>query len=397
MSTQALAGIKVLDLSRVLAGPSCTQHLADLGAEVIKIERPEVGDETRTWAPPCFADGTSAYFAGVNRNKRSVTVDLSTPEGQDLIKQMIVEADVLMENYKVGGLQKYGLDYAQVQALNPRLIYCSLTGFGQTGPDAKKPGYDYIIQGMSGLMSITGPSDGLPFKVGVAVVDLFTGLQATVGIQAALLERAKSGLGQWIDVSLLDCAVNMLANVGMNYLATGDVPPRLGNAHPNIVPYQVFETGQDQHLILACGNNQQFAAVANALGHPEWATDERFATNPDRVANRDALISLMTPCFMGKGRDEWLNLLEVASVPCGPINNIAEAFAMPQVQARAMNVAMTESDRAMNLIGNPLKLSRTPVQYQSLPPKLGQHTHEVLKEMGISDELIVQLKHKKII
>ncbi|XDZ50484.1 CaiB/BaiF CoA transferase family protein [Neisseriaceae bacterium CLB008] len=397
MSTQALAGIKVLDLSRVLAGPSCTQHLADLGAEVIKIERPEVGDETRTWAPPSFADGTSAYFAGVNRNKRSVTVDLSTPEGQDLIKQMIVEADVLMENYKVGGLQKYGLDYPQVQALNPRLIYCSLTGFGQTGPDAKRPGYDYIIQGMSGLMSITGPSEGLPFKVGVAVVDLFTGLQATVGIQAALIERARSGLGQWIDVSLLDCAVNMLANVGMNYLATGDVPPRLGNAHPNIVPYQVFETGQDQHLILACGNNQQFAAVAEALGHPEWASDSRFMTNPDRVAHREALIGLMVPCFMDKSRDEWLNLLEAANVPCGPINNIAEAFAMPQVQARAMSVSLSESERAMQLIGNPLKLSRTPVQYQSLPPKLGQHTEEVLKEMGISDELIVQLKNKKII
>lgn len=397
MSTQALAGIKVLDLSRVLAGPSCTQHLADLGAEVIKIERPEVGDETRTWAPPSFADGTSAYFAGVNRNKRSVTVDLSTPEGQDLIKQMIVEADVLMENYKVGGLQKYGLDYPQVQALNPRLIYCSLTGFGQTGPDAKRPGYDYIIQGMSGLMSITGPSEGLPFKVGVAVVDLFTGLQATVGIQAALIERARSGLGQWIDVSLLDCAVNMLANVGMNYLATGDVPPRLGNAHPNIVPYQVFETGQDQHLILACGNNQQFAAVAEALGHPEWASDSRFMTNPDRVAHREALIGLMVPCFMDKSRDEWLNLLEAANVPCGPINNIAEAFAMPQVQARAMSVSLSESERAMKLIGNPLKLSRTPVQYQSLPPKLGQHTEEVLKEMGISDELIVQLKNKKII
>ncbi|MBP6861596.1 MAG: CoA transferase [Neisseriaceae bacterium] len=397
MSTQALAGIKVLDLSRVLAGPSCTQHLADLGAEVIKIERPEVGDETRTWAPPSFADGTSAYFAGVNRNKRSVTVNLSTPEGQDLIKKMIVEADVLMENYKVGGLQKYGLDYAQVQALNPRLIYCSLTGFGQSGPDAKRPGYDYIIQGMSGLMSITGPSEGLPFKVGVAVVDLFTGLQATVGIQAALIERAKSGLGQWIDVSLLDCAVNMLANVGMNYLATGEVPPRLGNAHPNIVPYQVFETGQDQHLILACGNNQQFAAVAAALGHPEWATDPRFLTNPDRVAHREALIALMVPCFMNQGRDEWLSVLEAAGVPCGPINNIAEAFAMPQVQARAMSVALSESDRAMTLIGNPLKLSRTPVQYQSLPPKLGQHTQEVLKEMGISDELIVQLKNKKII
>lgn len=397
MSTQALAGIKVLDLSRVLAGPSCTQHLADLGAEVIKIERPEVGDETRTWAPPSFADGTSAYFAGVNRNKRSVTVDLSTPEGQDLIKQMIIEADVLMENYKVGGLQKYGLDYPQVQALNPRLIYCSLTGFGQTGPDAKRPGYDYIIQGMSGLMSITGPSEGLPFKVGVAVVDLFTGLQATVGIQAALIERARSGLGQWIDVSLLDCAVNMLANVGMNYLATGDVPPRLGNAHPNIVPYQVFETGQDQHLILACGNNQQFAAVAEALGHPEWASDSRFMTNPDRVAHREALIGLMVPCFMDKSRDEWLNLLEAANVPCGPINNIAEAFAMPQVQARAMSVSLSESERAMQLIGNPLKLSRTPVQYQSLPPKLGQHTEEVLKEMGISDELIVQLKNKKII
>ena len=270
--TTALGGLKVLDLSRVLAGPSCTQILADLGAEVIKIERPDVGDETRHWAPPNFSDGTAAYFATVNRNKKSVTVDMSQERGQEIIRDLAREADILVENFKVGGLKKYGLDYASLQKINPRLIYASLTGFGQTGPDSSKPGYDYIIQGLSGLMSITGPTDGLPHKVGVAVVDLFAGLQLTVGIQAALLAREKTGLGQHVDVSLLDSAIAMTANVGMNYLASQEVPPRLGNEHPNIVPYQVFAVAQDQHLILACGNDTQFAAVCRVM-QQEWDKD----------------------------------------------------------------------------------------------------------------------------
>ena len=396
MAQVALAGIKVVDLSRVLAGPSATQCLADLGAEVIKIERPETGDETREWAPPQFADGTSAYFATVNRNKQSVTVDISTAAGQDIIKKMVADADVLVENYKVGGLKKYGLDYDSLKTLNPRLVYASLTGFGQTGPDARKPGYDYIIQGQSGLMSITGPEDGLPYKVGVAVVDLFAGLNLVIGIQAALLARAQTGVGQHVDVALLDSAIAMLANVGMNHLATGKVPPRLGNGHPSIVPYQVFATEGAQHLILACGNDKQFAAVCAVMGQ-DWIADERFATNPQRVKNRAELVPLMQAVFMSKERDAWLGLFDAASVPCGPINNIAEAVAMPQVAAREMVVGLNKAEVQMNVLGSPVKLSGTPVQYHSAPPDLGQDTVSVLTSLGYTQEQIEQLQQQHIV
>lgn len=396
MTQAALSGIKVVDLSRVLAGPSATQCLADLGAEVIKIERPETGDETREWAPPQFADGTSAYFATVNRNKQSVTVDISTAAGQEIIKKMVVDADVLVENYKVGGLKKYGLDYDSLKTLNPRLVYASLTGFGQTGPDARKPGYDYIIQGQSGLMSITGPEDGLPYKVGVAVVDLFAGLNLVIGIQAALLARAQTGVGQHVDVALLDSAIAMLANVGMNHLATGKVPPRLGNGHPSIVPYQVFATEGAQHLILACGNDKQFAAVC-AVMEQDWIADERFATNPQRVKNRAELVPLMQAVFMRKERDAWLGLFDAASVPCGPINNIAEAVAMPQVAAREMVVGLNKAEVQMNVLGSPVKLSGTPVQYHSAPPDLGQDTVSVLTSLGYTQEQIEQLQQQHIV
>ena len=396
MTQTALSGIKVVDLSRVLAGPSATQCLADLGAEVIKIERPETGDETREWAPPQFADGTSAYFATVNRNKQSVTVDISTAAGQEIIKKMVVDADVLVENYKVGGLKKYGLDYDSLKALNPHLVYASLTGFGQTGPDARKPGYDYIIQGQSGLMSITGPEDGLPYKVGVAVVDLFAGLNLVIGIQAALLARAQTGVGQHVDVALLDSAIAMLANVGMNHLATGKVPPRLGNGHPSIVPYQVFATEGAQHLILACGNDKQFAAVC-AVMEQDWIADERFATNPQRVKNRAELVPLMQAVFMRKERDAWLGLFDAASVPCGPINNIAEAVAMPQVAAREMVVGLNKAEVQMNVLGSPVKLSGTPVQYHSAPPDLGQDTVSVLTSLGYTQEQIEQLQQQHIV
>ena len=396
MHTSALSGIKVLDLSRVLAGPSCTQVLADLGAEVVKIERPGAGDETRQWSPPAFADGTAAYFSTVNRNKKSVTINMATPEGQAIVRKLAAEADVLVENYKVGGLKKYGLDYDSLKADNPRLIYASLTGFGQTGPDAAKPGYDYIVQGLSGLMSITGPSDGLPHKVGVAVVDLFAGLQLTIGIQAALLARTHTGVGQYVDVSLLDSAVAMLANVGMNHLASGEVPPRLGNAHPNIVPYQVFETAADQHLILACGNDKQFAAVCGVLGG-NWHQDERFATNPQRVRNRDLLVPELAQAFLQKNRDTWLAELEAVQVPCGAINNIAEALLLPQVEHREMVVDFAEQGSPVRMLGNPVKLSATPVRYDSPPPQLGEHTDAVLQNLGYSVAEIAAWREQGVI
>lgn len=377
MAKTALAGIKVLDLSRVLAGPSCTQILADLGADVIKIERPVLGDETRQWMPPAFADGSSAYFSTVNRNKKSLTVDMSTADGQKILTKLADKADILVENFKVGSLQKYGLDYATLSQRNPRLIYASLTGFGQDGPDANKPGYDYIIQGLSGLMSITGPSDGLPHKVGVAVVDLFAGLQLTVGIQAALYHRSQTGEGQLVDVSLLDSAVAMTANVGMNYLASATVPPRLGNEHPNIVPYQVFESAGQQHFILACGNDRQFSLICEALGQ-EWHLDADFSSNPQRVKNRKRLVPAMQTLFLAQPRDYWLELFESIKVPCGAIHNVAEALAMPQIQHREMVVDFADSP--VRGLGNPIKLSKTPIVYQSPPPSLGQDTDSVLEQ-----------------
>ncbi len=396
-NTQSLQGIKVVDLSRVLAGPSCTQVLADLGAEVIKIERPNIGDETRHWSPPTFdsEDGekTSAYFATVNRNKRSLTVDISKLAGQAIIKKMLADADVLVENFKVGNLKKYGLDYDSVKQINPKLVYASLTGFGQTGVDAHKAGYDYIIQGMSGLMSITGPADGEPHKVGVAVVDLFAGLQLTIGIQSALLARNLTGEGQHVDVALMDSAIAMLANVGMNHLATDGVPPRLGNTHPNIVPYQVFKSC-DGHFILACGNDKQFEKICESM-QQTWHQEQKFASNPERVANRDQLIPLMQAELVKQSRDYWLQKFEQAGVPCGSINNIAEAVALPQVQHREMVVEFNNSP--VKALGSPIKLSQTPVQYVTPPPKLGEHTQIILQELGYADDEIKHMQQQGII
>lgn len=396
MAKGALHGIKVLDLSRVLAGPSCTQVLADLGAEVIKVERPHIGDETRHWAPPTFSDNTSAYYATINRNKKSLTVDITTPAGQTIIKQLVADSDIVVENFKVGGLKKYGLDYDSLKQDNPRLIYASLTGFGQTGPDAKRPGYDYIIQGLSGLMSITGPSDGEPHKVGVAVVDLFAGLQLTIGIQAALLARQHTGLGQHVDVALLDSALAMLANVGMNYLASDKVPPRLGNQHPNIVPYQVFAAAEKEHFILACGNDSQFAKLCEVLG-VDWHSDSRFATNPQRVANRELLCDELSKQFAEQPRSYWLEVLDQAGIPCGAIYNIAEALAMPQALAREMVIDFSKQGSPVRALGNPIKLSASPVAYRTPPPKLSEHTDSTLADLGYDNEMIAKLKADGIV
>ncbi|MCG3878640.1 CaiB/BaiF CoA-transferase family protein [Psychrobacter sp. Ps6] len=392
----ALQGVKVLDLSRVLAGPSCTQVLADLGAEVIKVERPHIGDETRHWAPPTFSDDTSAYYATINRNKKSLTVDITTPAGQNIIKQLIADSDILVENFKVGGLKKYGLDYDSLKQDHPRLIYASLTGFGQTGPDAKRPGYDYIIQGLSGLMSITGPSDGEPHKVGVAVVDLFAGLQLTIGIQAALLARQNTGVGQHVDVALLDSALSMLANVGMNHLASDNIPPRLGNQHPNIVPYQVFAAEGEVHFILACGNDHQFAKLCDVLA-VDWHLDARFATNPNRVANRESLCAELTKIFAKQPRAYWLEALDQVGVPCGAIHNVAEALAMPQAQARNMIVNFAKKGSPVRALGNPIKLSASPVSYRTPPPQLSEHTDSTLTELGYGNEMIAKLKADGIV
>ena len=381
ISPKALDGIKVIDLSRVLAAPSATQILADFGADVIKIERPDIGDETRHWNPPNFTDKngqtTSAYFATINRNKRSLTLDITTEYGQKIIKELIKTADVFVENFKVGNLAKYGLDYDSLRAINPRLIYASLTGFGQTGVDAHKAGYDYIIQGLSGLMSITGETDRQPQKVGVAVVDLFSGLQLTVGILTALYARTHTGVGQQVDVALFDSSLAMLGNVGMNHLATGNRPPRLGNAHASIVPYQVFEAN-DGHFIIACGNDGQFTKLCQALTQ-NWHTDERFATNPNRVAHRDTLIPIMQNVFGDQSRAYWLDLLERSGVPCGSINSIDEALNLPQTHDRQMVVSFKDSP--IKTLGNPIKLSATPATYDRPPPTLGQDNDEVLSKI----------------
>ncbi|MCG3809298.1 CoA transferase [Psychrobacter sp. Ps4] len=392
----ALHGIKVLDLSRVLAGPSCTQVLADLGAEVIKIERPHIGDETRHWAPPTFSDDTSAYYATINRNKKSLTVDITTDAGQAIIKKLAADSDILVENFKVGGLKKYGLDYDSLKQHNPRLIYASLTGFGQTGPDAARPGYDYIIQGLSGLMSITGPSDGEPHKVGVAVVDLFAGLQLTIGIQAALIARETTELGQQVDVALLDSALAMLANVGMNHLASGKVPPRLGNQHPNIVPYQVFAGQGEQHFILACGNDSQFAKLCDVLA-VDWHMDEHFRTNPQRVANRELLCDELSNKFAQQPRTYWLEVLDQAGIPCGAIHNVAEALAMPQALAREMVIDFAKQGSPVRALGNPIKLSASPVTYRTPPPQLSEHTDSTLADLGYDSDIIAKLKADGIV
>lgn len=401
----ALDGIRILDLSRVLAGPWCTQTLADLGADVVKVERPPGpshpgGDDTRGWGPPFLRgrDGAdtaeAAYYLGANRNKRSITCDIATAEGQALIREMAGKADVFVENYKVGDMARYGLDYDSLKAINPRLVYCSITGFGQTGPYKDRAGYDYAIQGMGGLMSVTGERDDLPGggpqKVGVAVADLFTGLYATIAIQGALRHAERTGEGQYIDMALLDAQVAMLANLGANYLVRGrddgKVPGRAGNAHINIVPYQVFEVAPDdqgasQYIILAVGNDTQFAKFCEVAGLPELALDERFARNQNRVRHREALVPRLEAVMKTRSKSDWLTVLEIAKVPCGPINNLAEVFADPQVQQRNM-VQRWQHPLAeqLDLVASPLKLSATPVRNDLPPPLLGEHTASVLEE-----------------
>ncbi|RLQ23344.1 CoA transferase [Seongchinamella sediminis] len=380
----ALSHIRVLDLSRILAGPWASQILGDLGAEVIKIENPEGGDDTRHWGPPYMTDARgrdtdeSAYFMCANRNKRSVCVDMKTARGQARLRELAADCDVLIENFKVGGAARYGLDYASLAAINPRLVYCSITGFGQNGPLASRPGYDFLVQAMGGLMSVTGAPDGEPGagpqKVGVALTDIMTGLYAVIGIQAALAERERSGLGQQVDLALLDVTAATLANQATNFLVGGLNPTRLGNAHPNIVPYQSF-VARDGHLIVAVGNDGQFRRYCEVIGAPELAADTRFVSNRERVKNRDALVPLLQAKMLERDKDEWIALLEAAGVPAGPINSVAEVFAEPQIQARKMQVTVPHPlNPGLQLVGNPIKLSRTPVEYRSAPPLLGEHS-----------------------
>jgi crotonobetainyl-CoA:carnitine CoA-transferase CaiB-like acyl-CoA transferase len=407
VSPAALAGVRVLDLSRVLAGPWCTQTLADLGADVIKVERPGSGDDTRGWGPPFLKDregrdtAEAAYYLGTNRNKRSITVDIARPEGQALIRRLAAQCDVFVENFKVGDMARYGLDSARMLELNPRLVYCSVTGFGQTGPYRERAGYDYAVQGIGGLMSITGERDDLPGggpqKVGVAVADLFTGMYATVAILAALRHRDATGQGQAIDMGLLDTQVAMLANLGASYLATGVAPRRAGNAHQNIVPYQVFEVA-DGHLILAVGNDSQFAKFCEVAGRPDWAADPRFAKNADRVRHRGTLTPQITEVMKTRTKQRWLDALEAAKVPGGAINNLQEVFADPQVLARGMTVAiphpMTDD---LRLVASPIKMQATPVRYRRPPPLLSQHTDEVLASFGIGDAERAALRDQGVI
>ena len=403
----ALDGVRVLDLSRVLAGPWCTQTLADLGADVIKVERPGVGDDTRGWGPPFLPgrDGhdtaEAAYYLGTNRNKRSITIDVSRPEGQALVRELAAGCDVFIENFKVGDMARYGLDAATLGALYPRLVYCSITGFGQTGPYRDRAGYDYAVQGMGGLMSVTGERDDLPGggpqKVGVAVADLFTGLYATVAILAALRHRDATGEGQVIDMALLDTQVAMLANLGANFMVTGKAPGRAGNAHQNIVPYQVFEVA-DGHLILAVGNDGQFAKFCAVAGLTGLCADARFAKNADRVRHRDTLVPLLADVLRARTKADWLATLEAAKVPCGPINSLDEVFADPQVRHRGMTVHVPHPNSdTLELVASPIKLSRTPVTVRRAPPLLGQHTDEILREAGIEAGQISALRARGLI
>jgi crotonobetainyl-CoA:carnitine CoA-transferase CaiB-like acyl-CoA transferase len=388
--TGPLDDVRVLDLSRFLSGPYATTVLADLGADVVKVERPGGGDDTRAWGPPWLADdegrptAESAYFLSANRNKRSLTIDLAQPEGQALVRRLAAQSDVLIENFKVGGLAQYGLDFDSLQQLNPQLVYCSITGFGQDGPLAHRPGYDFLVQGLGGLMSITGRPDdapgGGPLKVGVALTDVMTGLYASVAILAALARRERTGRGQHIDLALLDVQVAALANQAANYLVGGVLPQRLGNAHPNIVPYQDFPTA-DGHMIITVGNDGQFARCAAALGHAEWAQDERFATNPQRVAHREALVSMVAAVTATRSTAHWVAAMDTAGVPCGPINTLDQVFAQEQVVARGLRVELPHPlASAVPLVANPIRLSESPVAYRQAPPTLGQHTDEVLAE-----------------
>jgi crotonobetainyl-CoA:carnitine CoA-transferase CaiB-like acyl-CoA transferase len=407
MTAGALAGLKVLDLSRVLAGPWASQLLGDLGAEVIKVEKPGSGDDTRGWGPPWLADGSgqpttdAAYFLCTNRSKRSLTVDMTQPEGQAILRELAVGADVVLENFKVGGLKAYGLDYASLAEINPKLVYCSITGFGQDGPYAARAGYDFLIQGMGGLMSVTGRADSEegagPQKVGVALTDILTGLYAGNAILAALLHREKTGQGQHIDLALLDVQVACLANQAMNYLVSGKAPRRMGNGHPNIVPYQDFPTA-DGDMILAIGNDGQFARFCDLAGHAEWAADERFATNAARVKHRTLLLPLLRQATVMKTTAEWIALLENAAVPCGPINDLAGVFADPQVKHRRLQRDMPHAaGGTAPQVANPIRYSATPIAYDRAPPTLGQDTGSILRELGWDAEGIARLRAAGIV
>ncbi|QND94553.1 succinyl-CoA:(R)-benzylsuccinate CoA-transferase subunit BbsF [Burkholderia cenocepacia] len=404
----ALSHIRVLDLTRVLAGPWCAQTLADFGADVIKVERPGAGDDTRHWGPPYLkdADGAdtaeAAYYLAANRNKRSVTIDIATPEGQQIVRELAAQSDVVLENYKVGQLKKYGLDYDSLRAVKPDLVYCSVTGFGQTGPYAHRAGYDFIVQGIGGFMSITGERDGQPGggpqKAGVAIADLATGLYSTIAVLAALAHRDRTGEGQYIDMALLDVQVALLANMNTNFLASGKPPVRWGNAHPNIVPYQTFQT-RDGWIIVAVGNDGQFRKFVEAGGRPELADDERFATNPSRVRHRDTLVPILAEMVKARGKADWIGALEAAGVPCGPINDLDEVFDNEQVVARGMQVSLPHPCGAdVKLVRNPIRMSATPPDARTAPPLLGAQTEDVLRDMlGYDDVRIAALKAKQAI
>lgn len=405
--TGPLSGVRVLDLSRILAGPVATQLLGDLGADVIKIERPSVGDDTRRWGPPFVqVDGEdsqeSAYYLCANRNKRSLAVDLASKEGQDIIRKIAAESDVVVENFKVGDLKRRGLDYESLKAINPRLIYCSVTGFGQTGPYAERAGYDFLIQGMGGIMSLTGQRDedgGVPTKAGVGIADVVCGLYASNAILAALHARSQTGEGQYIELSLLDTQVSWLINQGAAYLTDRKVPGRLGNGHPSIVPYQTFPAS-DKQFILAIGNDGQFAKFLALAGRSELLEDDRFPTNVARVSNRDYVVGVISEITRTKTADEWLDLLASNAVPCGPVNNLEEVFNDPQIKHREMEIAMdhdTADGGKIHLLGNPIKMSDTPVTYRNAPPRVGQHSADVLAELGYNDDDITRLTENNTI
>ncbi|WP_333902973.1 CaiB/BaiF CoA-transferase family protein [Achromobacter insolitus] len=388
VQASALNGVRVLDLSRILAGPSATQLLGDLGADVVKVEKPGEGDDTRKWGPPYIKDnegrptGESAYYLSANRNKRSIALDIATDAGREALHQLLSQADVLVENYKVGGLAQYGLDYAQLRHRYPRLVYCSITGFGQTGPYAKRAGYDFLIQGMGGIMSLTGEPEGTPMKVGVGIADVMTGMYAAVGILAALRHRDLTGMGQHIDISLLDSQIAWLVNAGTNYLAAQEPPTRLGNGHPNIVPYQVFDAA-DGPMILAVGNDAQFRRFCEVAGLDGLAQDERYASNAARVAHRDELCGRIQEALGQRPRTTWLEQLEAVGVPCGPVNDLRDVFNDPHVQARGAHLRMPcawAQGGELNLLANPLKLSATPVTYRMPPPRLDEHAQQILAD-----------------
>lgn len=393
-----LKGIKVLDLSRILAGPYCSMMLGDLGADVIKVERPKTGDDTRHWGPP-DAGGESAYYLFTNRNKRSITVDLKSAEGREIIKQLAAKSDVLVENYKVGTLEKMGLGYEELKQENPGLVYCSISGFGQNGPYKDKPGYDFIIQGIGGIMSITGPIEGPPMKVGVAIVDITAGLFATNAIQAALIHRSKTGLGQYIDISLLDSVLAWLANVGSNYLVSGEIPNRYANAHPNIVPYETFKTRDGSFIALAVGNDRQWELFCKLAGIEDLSSDPRFATNSQRVLNREVLIPLISEKMLDRTAEEWLQGLEDLKIPAGPINSFDKVFSDPQVVARKMAVEVPHpTAESVRMVTSPMKFSDTPCEITRHPPLMGEHTDEILKDdLGFQADQISTLREKGVV